>query len=717
MHYLNRLVSREKLPLRWVLVVPFVLQIFAAVGLTGYVSVRNGQQAVNELAARLSQEVTARIAERITNLADVPHLFLQINKTAIQTGNLNIDDFPSVQSYFWRQVQLSNFAPTLYYGNQEGDFILLKKAENQKEADLVYIRDKFTEPLRKVYQLDQQGNQTRLIRSTEYDPRTRPWYKAAVQAGKPTWSPIYVFTATPDLGVTPVVPIYNQNGLIKGVLAIDLTLSQISDYLRKLKISQSGQAFIMERSGDIVASSTNELPFVTSKEGRERRNAVNSNNVLIQGAALYLQKQFGAFDKIKNNQQLIFELNGKRQFLQVTAMQDGRGLDWLMVVVIPEADFMGRINANTRSTILLCLAALMVATILGILMASSITRPILRLSAASERLAQQAVTSDFANTKLEQTVETKGAKELRVLAQAFNHMAQQLHESFNALDAANQELEQRVLARTAELNVANQEITHLNDRLNAENLRMKAELDITRQLQQMILPKEEELSQIPRLEIAGFMEPAAEVGGDYYDVLTHNGSVKIGIGDVTGHGLESGVLMIMVQTAVRTLLANNETDPTNFLNVLNQVIYDNVQRMNSDKNLSLALLDYQDGILSLSGQHEEMIVVRSGGQVERIDTIDLGFPIGLEADISDFIAQTYVQLAAGDIVVLYTDGITEAENISGVCYGVEQFCEVISHNWQQSAEGMRQAVIEDVWRHIGKQKIYDDITLLVLKQK
>lgn len=710
---LSRLVSLKKLSLRWVLIIPFVLQISAAVGLTGYLSLHNGELAINDLAARLSREVTARIEERIRTLADVPHLFLQINETAIQSGNLDIDNFQSVQRYFWRQVQLSNFAPTLYYGNKEGDFILLKKGD----PDLLYIRDKSSEPLRKIYRLDKQGNQTDLIQSTEYDPRTRPWYKAAIQAGKPTWSPIYLFTATPELGITPVVPIYNPNGGLKGVLAIDLTLSQIRDFLRNLKISRSGQAFIIERSGDIVASSTNELPFVTSKEKRERRKAVNSTNTLIRGTALYLQKQFRTFDKINSNQQFIFDLDGKRQFLQVTAMQDGRGLDWLMVVVIPEVDFMERINANTRSTILLCLAALILATVLGILTARSITRPILRLSAASWTLAKQAATSDITNTKLEQKVVMQGAKELRILAQAFNHMAQKLRESFTDLAAANQELEQRVLARTADLNEANQEITHLNQRLKAENLRMKAELDVTRQLQQMILPKQEELSQIPKLEIAGFMEPAAEVGGDYYDVLTHNGLVKIGIGDVTGHGLESGVLMIMVQTAVRTLLANNETDPTNFLNVLNQVIYDNVQRMNSDKNLSLSLLDYKEGILSLSGQHEEMIVVRSGGQVERIDTIDLGFPIGLEADISDFVAQIEVQLKPGDVVVLYTDGITEAENQLGLRYGIEQFCEIVSDNWQQSAEEIRKAVIEDVRRHIGKQKVYDDITLLILKQK
>jgi sigma-B regulation protein RsbU (phosphoserine phosphatase) len=267
------------------------------------------------------------------------------------------------------------------------------------------------------------------------------------------------------------------------------------------------------------------------------------------------------------------------------------------------------------------------------------------------------------------------------------------------------------------LEIANHHIIALNNRLKEENLRMSGELEVTRRLQQMILPKEQELSEILGLEIAGFMEPADEVGGDYYDVLQQNGKIKIGIGDVTGHGLESGMLMIMVQTAVRTLLQNEENDPVRFLDTLNRTIYGNVQRMASSKNLSLALLDYEHGLLTLSGQHEEMIIVRQNGELERFDTIDLGFPIGLEEEIGDFLDKKEMRLYAGDVVVLYTDGISEAENEQRQMYGVDRLCEVICANASRSAHDIRQAVIDDLRSHIGSQKVYDDITLLVIKQK
>ena len=256
----------------------------------------------------------------------------------------------------------------------------------------------------------------------------------------------------------------------------------------------------------------------------------------------------------------------------------------------------------------------------------------------------------------------------------------------------------------------------LNERLEAENQRLGTELEIVRRMQQMILPKPEELSRIQGLDIAGYMEPARDVGGDYYDVLQVDKTVTIGIGDVTGHGLESGILMLMTQTAVCTLNEIYQTDPVRFLDTLNRTIYHNVQRMNSNKHLTLAILNYFEGRLSISGQHEEVILVHKDGQIERIDTIDLGFPIGLEYDISKFVSHQLIELNVGDGIVLYTDGITEATNLDNVQYGIDRLCEIVGQSWRLLAQEIQQAVIEDLRQHIGQQKIFDDITLLVLKR-
>jgi len=259
------------------------------------------------------------------------------------------------------------------------------------------------------------------------------------------------------------------------------------------------------------------------------------------------------------------------------------------------------------------------------------------------------------------------------------------------------------------------EIERLNGRLTKENSRMSAELEITQRLQQMILPRDEELRGIANLDISGSMEAAAEVGGDYYDVVVNDESVVFGMGDVTGHGLESGVIAIMVQTAVRTLLASGHYDSWKFFDVLNRVVFDNVRRMNCPRNLSLCLLHYRDRLVTISGQHEEVLIVRENGALERHDTLDLGFPLGLEEKISGFIGETKVALGSGDVMVVYTDGITEAIDRGGVAYGIERLCEAVTANHGRLAQGIREAVLKSLREFTGGKPLLDDISLLVVK--
>ena len=286
-----------------------------------------------------------------------------------------------------------------------------------------------------------------------------------------------------------------------------------------------------------------------------------------------------------------------------------------------------------------------------------------------------------------------------------------------------QTLENKVAKRTAELAertdqlaAAYAEITQLNEMLEEENLRMGAELDVARRVQEMILPKASELRAIAPLDIAGYMAPAYEVGGDYYDVLVEDGVVTIGIGDITGHGLESGLVMLMTQTIVRTLKEIRETDPVKFLNTVNSTLYKNLERMGVERNLTLAILNYADGHLSLSGQHESVLVVRSDGCLEEIDTIDLGMTVGLTEDIADFVSHINLELQPGDGVVLYTDGIPEAQNSAREFYGMERFCEIIRQYWHKGAQEILSCAIASLQDFIGSGRVFDDITLLVFKQ-
>ena len=299
--------------------------------------------------------------------------------------------------------------------------------------------------------------------------------------------------------------------------------------------------------------------------------------------------------------------------------------------------------------------------------------------------------------------------EMGVVITAFNEMLQRQ-------EADEQTLELRVEERTLELATANERIGELNDQLAAENQRMGSELDVAKRLQEMMLPRELELQQVADLDIAGFMEPAEEVGGDYFDVLQHDDRVNISIADVSGHGLESGVVMLMLQTAVRALVTSCGDDQLHTVAMLNRTIYDNIQRMQVDKNASLLLIDYQMGKLNLCGQHEEVILFRANGQYEVLDTMEWGMPIGMLPDIKPELLQISINLQPGDGLILYTDGITEAENPEGNQYTLERLCETAALAWRQNADAIKKSIVNDVKSHIDTQLIYDDITLLVLKR-
>lgn len=443
---LSRRISKrfQKVPLRLALVIPFLLQISAAVGLTGYLSFRNGEEAVNEVAQQLRVEIGDRIHQTLSYYLEAPRTINRVNANAIRLNQLNLQDTGSLTRQFWNQRFLfdSDKVSAIYWATPTGEFFGLGFQDSKRWE--IGRAGKSTGGKFSSFAVDSEGNPASLLAvGNNYDPRVRPWYKKAVQARQEAWSDIYIDFKEPRLKITLVQPIYTKTGELRGVAGVDFVLSHIQEFLQRLKIGKSGLTFIMERSGTIVASSTAQEPFLRDSNGKvkERLLAKNSGVPLIKAAATYLE-QSANLAEINSTRQFTFELEGKQHFLQITPLKDSRGIDWLIAVIIPKTDFMEQIHANTRTTIWLCLAALVVSAMLGIFTSRWIVAPILLLGQASIKIA---------SGKLDQNVEGGRIQELEVLAQSFNQMATQLRESFLALETAKDELEQRVIERTAAL--------------------------------------------------------------------------------------------------------------------------------------------------------------------------------------------------------------------------------------------------------------------------
>lgn len=418
--------------LRTVLIVPFVLQIFATVGLVGYLSFKNGQKAVNEIADRLMAEVGSRVQQNLGTYLTVPHQVNQINAAAIELGTLNLQNVPVLQRHFWRQLQIFDTLTFTGLGLEQRDNLGAERLDNGSLT--LRVSTAASNYDFRTYATNKSGEISQLLNNkTNFDPRTRPWYKAAVAAGKPTWSQIYPNTAgiTAYLGAS--MPFYDKQGKLQGVLLTNINLSTIGKFLQSLKIGETGQVFIVERSGMLVATSTGERPYHVVKKdyGAERVKAIDSENTFTKTTAKYLAANFNQFQSLKTSQSLEFDVQGKKQFLQVLPWQDDKGLDWLIVVVVPEADFMTQINANNTATILLCAAALIVAIVVGVITARWVTKPILSLNDAAKNIARG---------EWGKSVIINRDDEVGELANSFSSMATQLQVSFTEMQALNAEL-------------------------------------------------------------------------------------------------------------------------------------------------------------------------------------------------------------------------------------------------------------------------------------
>ncbi len=383
---LKQKITRIKpFPLRIVLTVPYVMTLIITVGLVGFLSFRNGQRAINAVTTQLRSEITARIEQHLESYLDLSYLINQINADALQLGLLDIHN-PD-EHYFWRQATLFDKTATIYYASEQGGFVGAKR-QGDGSLTLNLTEDFVSGPIL-IYSVDDMGNRLELTGSLpDYDPRVRPWYTAATRAEQPVWSEIYLFSTLLDLGITASQPFYESSGELCGVLAVDLTLSQISDFLKGLDIGKTGEAFIVERSGLIVASSTDEQPYVTNAEGQqERLHALDSEVPLVSYTYQYLKEDAGDYTTISDIQYLKLDIQGKRHFLQVTPYYDPRGIDWLIVVVIPEADFMAQIDANNRQTLIVSGLALLTASLIGMLLANWVSRPIQSINRAAQALA------------------------------------------------------------------------------------------------------------------------------------------------------------------------------------------------------------------------------------------------------------------------------------------------------------------------------------------
>lgn len=341
-------------------------------------------------------------------------------------------------------------------------------------------------------------------------------------------------------------------------------------------------------------------------------------------------------------------------------------------------------RASVRLGWSLSIAVVFASGLLAWFIAQRVTRSIVDLSLAA---AQVRRTNDF-SIRAKKT----SHDELGTLADTFNEM-------LVMIEARDTHLEAQVAARTEELR-----------RTLAE---LWSEMDLALKIQTVLLPTEPKL---PYYDIAAKMVPATTVGGDYYDVFRIGDVDWILVGDVSGHGVTAGLSMMIIQTAVHTVIqsAGNRADqltPKQLLSSVNAAVRSNLQKINPDQYMTIMALRLERGKVSYAGLHQDVLVYRArANKVERIPT--RGIWIGLVDDISELLDDDAFEMNDGDVLLLYTDGVTEFaanDNMLGTD-GLASMLELLGNKSSLPTD-----VLQGVLERVCVGVLDDDVTVLAAR--
>ena len=255
--------------------------------------------------------------------------------------------------------------------------------------------------------------------------------------------------------------------------------------------------------------------------------------------------------------------------------------------------------------------------------------------------------------------------------------------------------EQRVIQRTAEL----------DDALSS----LWGEMELATRIQTALVPAKPLL---PGCDVAASMFPAEIVGGDYYDFINVGDTHWVLIGDVSGHGVPAGLIMMMCQTAVQTeLRAHPDLEPNVLLARVNGTLVENMRRLGEQKYMTLtAIRRDPDGTFHFAGLHQDLFIRRaSTHSVERIPST--GTWVGLMHDIEEQLPVSQFTLESGDVLLLYTDGITEAERNKELLNN-EGLVALLEASQGKTAED----ILEDILQPMESYEIDDDVSLVVIRQ-
>ena len=473
--------AKLKIGLRAFLLAAVILVLLPIVAIYGWFSYHAAQQSSDQYVQSTAAGLGERIHDRVTAFFEVPRRIVTFNVEQARAGLLDSNKREQIMQSFLLQIRQQPLLTFISVGMADGEYYAGSRPPLGTDKGLRMIHARLVnDRVMHIYRVDDAARPTTLVSkaNSDFDARTRPWFKSAVSAGRMSWYPAYRYAindiegAYDTLGIGMSSPLYGPNGDLIGVTAADVALSQVSNLLRELGGNASSVAFIAETDGKLLATSTLDAVYRINGEKTERIDFSNSDNPLIRAAGASLQ----AAGRPEGNAHI--EVDGERYLIDWRTLQLEQGPQLCIGVIMPKANFDSVANSMLRNVAYLALMVTVFSLFVGLLVSDWVSRPLIQLSRASARLA--AGNWQIADDK------TSPIREVASLFDAINDMSQQLHRHAQSLEQQADDLrtgnerlqveivervksEDRIQALNVDLEIANQTLTLAKEAAESAN--------------------------------------------------------------------------------------------------------------------------------------------------------------------------------------------------------------------------------------------------------
>ena len=405
----------SRFSLRQWLTLPYIALICGVSALIGTLSYRTGSEVVDGMAHNLILETVARIEQAVER-----HLVgsAAVLETAFPQGMATTpdlaDDEPVLRRRFWAATALHMDSNALaFYGNEAGQMVAMMRYSLRRAEWRVRYSAAGPRRDHAITRIDAPLPAPTLLASP-LDPRQRPWYAQARTSPSLVWTAVYIDHTTRDLVVTRARRVTDAAGLLQGVVATDVPLYNLNDFLRSLPMTPHSVAFVMEANGQLIASSRTPNVQRDPVGNGLRVSAQDSADPLQLAAYQRVQEAMRAASPAAQPASLHFDApDGSAVQVAFSRLRDDAGLDWMVVVAVPRGDFMQGVTANVTRTALIAASAAVAAAVLGLLILDWVSVDLRHLTHAARQVGEG---------KLDEVIEISGHGSLGELAVTFREM-------------------------------------------------------------------------------------------------------------------------------------------------------------------------------------------------------------------------------------------------------------------------------------------------------